>query len=91
MLKKGEHIEGTPTQLQALLDKDEEANAFFESLSKSYKQGYCDWVGSAKQEETRERRVKNACSMLATGKRRPCCFDRSGFYDKSLSAPKAAT
>jgi hypothetical protein len=34
--------------------------------------------------------VKNACSMLAAGKRRVCCFDRSGFYSKGLSAPKAA-
>lgn len=47
------------------------------------------WITSAKQEETRARRIKNACSMLAGGKRRPCCFDRSGFYSKSLSAPKA--
>ena len=49
------------------------------------------WITSAKQAETRARRIKNACSMLAGGKRRVCCFDRSGFYDKSLSAPKAAT
>ena len=28
---------------------------------------------------------------LAAGKRRVCCFDRSGFYSKGLSAPKAAT
>jgi hypothetical protein len=48
------------------------------------------WITSAKQPETRARRIKNACSMLAGGKRRPCCFDRSGFYDKRLSAPKAA-
>jgi hypothetical protein len=37
------------------------------------------------------RRIKNACSMLAAGKRRVCCFDRSGFYSKSMSAPKSAT
>jgi uncharacterized protein YdeI (YjbR/CyaY-like superfamily) len=49
------------------------------------------WIRSAKQQETRARRIKNACSMLAAGKRRPCCFDRSGFYSKSMSAPKAAT
>lgn len=42
MLKKGEHIEGTPAELQSLLDQDAEANAFFEGLSKSYKQGYFD-------------------------------------------------
>src|SRR5207248_10700720 len=45
---------------------------------------------SAKQPETRALRIKNACAMLAAGKRRVCCFDRSGFYSKSLSAPKAA-
>ena len=38
--------------------------------------------------ETRARRVNNACSMLAAGKRRVCCFDRSGFYSKSFSAPE---
>jgi Bacteriocin-protection, YdeI or OmpD-Associated len=48
------------------------------------------WITSAKEEETRARRIKNACSMLAAGKRRVCCFDRSGFYSNSLSAPKAA-
>ena len=28
--------------------------------------------------------------MLASGKRRACCFDRSGIYSKSLDAPKSA-
>lgn len=64
MLKKGEHIYGTPAELQVLLDTDAEANAFFESLSKSYKQGYCDWVGSAKQEDTRKIRADKALIML---------------------------
>jgi uncharacterized protein YdeI (YjbR/CyaY-like superfamily) len=64
MLKKGEHIEGTPVELQVMLDEDADANAFFESLSKSYKQGYCDWVGSAKQEDTRKVRAEKAMIML---------------------------
>lgn len=64
MLKKGEHIEGTPAELQALLNQNAEANEFFESLSKSYKQGYCDWVGSAKQEDTRKVRADKALIML---------------------------
>jgi len=64
MLKKGEHIEGTPAELQVLLNQEPEASAFFESLSKSYKQGYCDWVGSAKQEETRKIRADKAMIML---------------------------
>jgi len=64
MLKKGEHIEGIPAELQILLDQDAEANTFFESLSKSYKQGYCDWVGSAKQADTRNVRAHKAMIML---------------------------
>lgn len=36
-----------------------------------------DWVlsiVSVKQEETRLRRIEMTCDMLASGKRRPCCF-----------------
>ena len=64
MLKKGEHINGVPDELQALLSNDSKANAFFETLSKSCKQAYCDWVGSAKQEATRHTRAGKAILML---------------------------
>ena len=47
------------------------------------------WIVSAKQAETRARRIRTACDMLAKGKRRPCCFDRSGMYAKSMSCPVA--
>jgi hypothetical protein len=40
---------------------------FFDSLSKSYKQGYCDWIGPAKQEETRKVRAEKALIMLKKG------------------------
>jgi hypothetical protein len=59
-------------------------------ITPNARRDWIHWITSAKQEETRARRIKNACSMLAAGKRRVCCFDRSGFYSKSLSAPKAA-
>ncbi|MDQ0477455.1 YdeI family protein [Chryseobacterium sp. MDT2-18] len=64
MLKRGEHIEGIPAELQSLLDSDPKAKDFFETLSASYKQGYCDWVGSAKQEATRQTRAGKAVLML---------------------------
>jgi uncharacterized protein YdeI (YjbR/CyaY-like superfamily) len=64
MLKKGEHIEGVPAELEELLKTDAEAKAFFQTLSKSYMQGYCDWVGSAKAEETRKVRAGKALIML---------------------------
>lgn len=64
MLQKGEHVEGIPTELQELLDKNEKAKSFFNTLAKSYKKGYCDWVGSAKQEDTRKIRAEKALKML---------------------------
>ncbi len=64
MLKKGEHIIGIPQELKALLDKDKKAKGFFDTLTKSYQQGYIDWVGSAKQEATRQVRAEKAILML---------------------------
>ncbi len=64
MLKKREHIEGVPDELQLLLNKDREANIFFESLARSHKQAYCDWIGSTKQEAARHTRAKKAMLML---------------------------
>ena len=69
MLKKGEHVEGVPAELEALLETDLKAKAFFEGLTKSYKQGYCDWVGSAKQEDTRKVRADKALMMLQNGQK----------------------
>src|SRR3546814_7326526 len=48
------------------------------------------WIESAKQAATRSKRVASARDQLAKGKKRVCCFDSSGFYDKSLAAPDAA-
>lgn len=64
MQKKGEQIEGIPAELQTLLDKDKQATDFFGTLAKSYKQAYCNWVGSAKQETTRQTRAEKAILML---------------------------
>jgi uncharacterized protein YdeI (YjbR/CyaY-like superfamily) len=60
MIKKGEHTEEVPVELQILLEKNEKAKTFFESLTRGYKNGYCDWVGSAKQEATRQVRAGKA-------------------------------
>jgi hypothetical protein len=65
--------------------------AVWSDITPVARRDWIQWITSAKQEETRARRIKNACSMLAAGKRRICCFDRSGFYAKNMSAPKAAT
>lgn len=48
------------------------------------------WIESAKQVKTRVKRIQDACNMLASGKKRVCCFDTSGFYSKAFSAPQEA-
>jgi hypothetical protein len=76
---------------KALATAAPKTRELWSDITPNARRDWVHWITSAKQDETRARRIKNACSMLAAGKRRPCCFDRSGFYSKSLSAPKAAT
>ncbi|KAA6320698.1 hypothetical protein EZS27_029561 [termite gut metagenome] len=64
MFEKNKYVENVPIELQRLLDKNKEAKDFFEILSKSYQKGYCDWVGAAKQETTRQTRAEKAILML---------------------------
>lgn len=64
MLKNAEKMEDTPSELQVLLAKDKQAKDFFQTLTKSYQQGYCRWVGSAKKEATRQSRAEKAILML---------------------------
>ena len=79
-----------PADLRNALAAAPKARALWSDITSVARRDWIHWITSAKQAETRARRIKNACSMLVAGKRRPCCFDRSGFYSKSLSAPKAA-
>ena len=79
-----------PADLRKALAAAPKARALWSDITPIARRDWIHWITSAKQAETRTRRVKNACSMLAAGKRRVCCFDRSGFYSKSLSSPKAA-
>ena len=80
-----------PADLRKALSAAPKARALWADITPVARRDWIHWIISAKQPETRARRVKNACSMLASGKRRVCCFDRSGFYSKRISSPKAAT
>jgi hypothetical protein len=80
-----------PADLRKALGAAPKAKALWSDITPNARRDWIFWITSAKQEETRSRRIKNACSMLTSGKRRVCCFDRSGFCSKSMSAPKAAT
>ena len=59
-------------------------------LSYTHQREHVEAIDEAVKPETRARRIATACDMLASGKRRACCFDRSGIYSKGLAAPEAA-
>lgn len=76
-----------PADLRKALASDPKARALWSGITTIARRDWVHWIISAKQPETRARRITNACSMLAAGKRRVCCFDRSGFYSKTFTAP----
>ena len=81
---------GVPADLRkALATAAPKAQALWSDITPIARRDWIQWITSAKQSETRARRITNACSMLAKGKRRVCCFDRAGSYSKSLSVPRA--
>lgn len=65
------------------------AREAWSDITPAARRDFIHWIVSPKKPETRVKRIATACDMLAKGKRRPCCFDRSGMYDKSLSCPVA--
>lgn len=79
-----------PGDLQDALAASAAARAAWDDTTTIARLDWIHWIESAKLAKTRQRRVEDACDMLASGKKRVCCFDQSGFYSKSLSAPEAA-
>ncbi len=78
-----------PEDLQEALAASPAARAVWDKTTTLARVDWIHWIESAKQAKTRARRVENACEMLASGKKRVCCFDQSGYYSKGLGAPEA--
>lgn len=79
-----------PEDLAGALAESPQARAAWDETTTIARLDWIHWIESAKQAQTRKRRVANACDMLASGKKRVCCFDPSGFYSKAIRAPEAA-
>src|SRR5436305_14218994 len=71
--RAGEEL-GVPTDLRKALAATPVAKAQWRDLTPIAHRDFISWIDSAKQPETRRRRVERACSMVAAGKRRPCCY-----------------
>ena len=60
-----------PTDFRKALAAAPKAKAKWSDLTPIARRDFISWIDSAKQPETRRRRIERACSMLAAGKRRP--------------------
>ncbi len=58
-----------PAELAGALAKDERARLNFEKLAPSYRRQFIYWVGAAKRQETRRKRVAEAVRMIRENKR----------------------
>jgi Bacteriocin-protection, YdeI or OmpD-Associated/Domain of unknown function (DUF1905) len=63
-----------PMDLRKALAAAPLAQAGWEDITPMARRDWIFSISSAKQPETRRRRIEKACDMLASGKRRLCCF-----------------
>jgi Bacteriocin-protection, YdeI or OmpD-Associated/Domain of unknown function (DUF1905) len=63
-----------PMDLRKFLAAVPLAQAGWEDITPMARRDWIFSISSAKQPETRRRRIGKACDMLASGKRRLCCF-----------------
>src|ERR1700719_4617051 len=80
-----------PMDLRKALAAIPKAKAQWCDLTPIARRDFISWIDSAKQLETRRRRIERACSMLAAGKRRPCCYSIVSFdlYTALAARPDA--
>lgn len=57
-----------PPVLKAALAKSAKARAAFTKFSPSHQREYCEWIASAKREETRSQRLATAIEWISLGK-----------------------
>ena len=82
---------GVPADLRNALTAAPAAKAQWTDLTPIARRDFISWIDSAKQAATRSRRIEKACSMLAAGKRRPCCYSIVSFdFHTALAAMPTA-
>jgi hypothetical protein len=71
-----------PMDLRKALAAASLAQALWADITPNARRDWILWISSAKQLETRKSRIEKACSMLASGKRRVCCFGGLNWLSK---------
>lgn len=57
-----------PTELEQVLQNDEEAMASWEKMARHHKAEYIEWITDAKQDESRKRRIAKSLELIREGR-----------------------
>lgn len=74
-----------PSDLQAALKADHEANDIWQDITPMARWDWIRWIRATNNPDTRKNHVVVALSKMKHGTRRPCCFNRSMCTDFSVS------
>jgi uncharacterized protein YdeI (YjbR/CyaY-like superfamily) len=66
-----------PPDLQKAFTADRQAFTRWQDITPIARWDWIRWLEAVKLAETRKERPQKLCSMLNSGKRRPCCFNRA--------------
>lgn len=79
-----------PADLRDALKAHPAAKATWDATTTVARRDWVAWMTQGKKAETRSKRLAAMMDMLEHGKKRVCCFDRSGMAGRNFSAPEAA-
>lgn len=70
----GGTVHSLPVDLRTELTSDKAVLALWQDITPLARNEFICWVEDAKQDKTRERRIRRTREELEEGKRRPCCW-----------------
>jgi uncharacterized protein YdeI (YjbR/CyaY-like superfamily) len=70
----GGTVHKLPADLRTALTGNTEALSAWQDITPLARNEFICWVEEAKQDKTRERRIRRTQEELEEGKRRPCCW-----------------
>ena len=79
-----------PDDLREALSTSPAALSVWNDTTPIARRDWITWMAQGKRAETRLLRIEKMIDMLSKGKRRICCFDRSGLASKAFSCPVPA-
>ena len=82
-LPAGTVHETIPADLRDTLTSDDQARATWMDITPLARNEWICLVTSAKQQQTRERRLERTRSQLSRGQRRPCCWEGCPHREKT--------